>query len=125
MKLEINKIMKTFKELNSLVIEWANDKGILDKATPLSQLSKTEEEVAETREALFADSQGMIQYLNSKDEVKNTKDEIKDGFGDILVTVLIGCEMQKIDPLDCLEIAYNVISKREGKMINGTFVKNK
>ena len=26
---------------------------------------------------------------------------------------------------ECIESAYNVISKRKGKMINGTFVKNK
>jgi hypothetical protein len=26
---------------------------------------------------------------------------------------------------ECIQQAYNVISKRKGKMINGTFVKNK
>ena len=52
------------------------------------------------------------------------KDEIKDGFGGILVTILIGCKMQGLNPLDCLETALNVIEKRTGKMINGQFVKD-
>jgi len=29
-----------------------------------------------------------------------------------------------IDPVECLGIAYDVISKRTGRMINGTFVKD-
>jgi NTP pyrophosphatase (non-canonical NTP hydrolase) len=116
--------MKKFTELNELVLQWANDKGILEKATPLTQLAKTEEEVAETREALFASKQGLYHYLNSTGDYKNTQEEIKDGFGDILVTILIGCKLSGLDPLDCLETAYNVISKRTGKMINGTFVKD-
>lgn len=114
-----------YKELESRVNIWAKSKGILDKATPLTQLSKTEEEVAETREALFALNQGLSKYVNSKNEVKNTQEEIADGFGDILVTVLIGCKLQGIEPLHCLEKALNVIEKRSGRMINGTFVKDR
>ena len=34
------------------------------------------------------------------------------------------CQLHKIDPVECLGIAYDVISKRTGKMINGTFVKS-
>jgi hypothetical protein len=32
--------------------------------------------------------------------------------------------MQKVNLVDCLESAYNVISKRTGKMVNGQFVKD-
>jgi hypothetical protein len=53
-----------------------------------------------------------------------TDHEIKDGIGDVLVTLLIQCKMQGLDPLDCLEMAVKVIENRKGKMINGTFVKN-
>ena len=113
-----------FEELNELVLQWADDKGILDKANPLTQLAKTEEEVSETREALFANQNNLDFYYNSKGQLRDTQIEIKDGFGDILVTILIGCKLSGLDPLDCLETAYNVISKRTGKMINGTFVKD-
>ena len=116
--------MKNFKELNELVIKWADDKGILEKANPLTQLSKTEEEVAETREALFARQNNLEFYHNSKGQLKDSDTEIKDGYGDVLVTILIGCKLSGLDPLDCLETAYNVIKERKGKMIDGTFVKN-
>lgn len=32
--------------------------------------------------------------------------------------------MQYLNPLDCLETALSVIEKRNGKMINGKFVKD-
>lgn len=114
-----------FKKLNERVIEWAKNKGILDKATPLAQINKTQEELDETKEAIFAQTQALHNYYNSKGNLVRTKDEIIDGFGDILVTVLIGCELQGLDPIECLEQALNVIEKRTGKMINGQFVKDK
>ena len=112
------------EQLQPLVIQWAKDKGILDKATPLTQIAKTQEELDETREALFYQSKDFDTYTNSKGVLCNTKEEIKDGFGDILVTLIIGTEMQGLTLDECLETAYNVISKRTGKMENGTFVKD-
>jgi len=117
--------MNRFKELNQRVVKWANNKGILEKGTPLAQQSKTEEEVAETREALFAQRNKLNYYYNSKGVFCDTSDEITDGIGDILVTILIQCKMQNLNPLDCLETALNIIENREGKMINGQFVKDK
>lgn len=113
----------TFNKLNKRVINWASEKGILKNATPLTQIEKTEEEVAETKLAIFADFQGLEEYHNSK-ELKDTKEEIKDGIGDTLVTLLIQCKMQNLNPLDCLETALNVIEKRTGKMLDGKFVKD-
>ena len=117
--------MDKFTELNTRVIKWADDKGVLEKATPLNQIGKTMEEVEETRDAMLAQANELDYYVNSKGEPKDTKEEILDGFGDILVTVLIGCKLQEINPLHALELALNIIEKRTGKMINGTFVKNK
>ena len=117
--------MDKFTELNTRVIKWADDKGILEKATPLNQIGKTIEEVEETRDALLAQANELNFYYNSKGKLKNTNNEILDGFGDVLVTVLIGCKLQEINPLHALELALNIIEKRTGKMINGTFVKNK
>jgi len=113
-----------FNELNHRVINWADEKGILDKATPLSQMNKTIEEVEETRDALLAQFNNLYYYTNSKGDESCTEDEILDGFGDILVTILIGCKLQDIDPLIALEEALNIIEARTGKMINGKFVKD-
>ena len=117
--------MNRFKELNKRVVQWANDKGILEKGTPLKQLDKTFEEVLETKESLLAQANNLEFFNNSKGEYVDTNEQIIDDFGDQLVTMLIGCKMQNLNPLDCLETALNIIENRDGKMINGQFVKDK
>jgi len=94
--------------LSSLVEQWAEAKGILSKATPLTQAMKTQEEVNELYRAILDDN----------------RDEIKDAIGDIMVTLIIQCKMQGMDLQDCLESAYNVIKNRTGKMVGGVFVKD-
>ena len=116
--------MKNYKELEPLVILWAKEKGILEKATPLAQASKTEEEVNELLEACMAQQNNLENFINSKGKQVNTKEELKDALGDILVTIIIGAELQGLRLEDCLESAYNIISKRTGVMIDGQFVKD-
>ncbi len=101
--------MKRYKELEKLVIEWADDKGVLEKGNTKAQAIKTLEEVNELIESIE----------------NNDKDEIIDALGDVLVTIIIQSKMQNLSLESCLESAYNVISKRTGKMIDGTFVKDK
>lgn len=90
------------------VIKWAKEKGILDKSTPLKQHVKTVEEVNEVLEAIL----------------NNNKEDLADAIGDSIVTLIIQAELNGLDVEDCLEKAYNIISKRTGKMINGIFVKD-
>lgn len=97
-----------YNELEALVIAWAEQKGIFEKGNPDAQCDKTLEEVFELHEAIF----------------KNDRDEIIDALGDILVTIIIQAEMQGLSLEECLLSAYNVISKRTGKMIDGQFVKD-
>jgi len=97
------------KELNKLILEWAKDKGILENGKPLAQWKKTQEEVNELLDAI----------------VIKDKEEIIDALGDIYVTILIQAEMQGLKLEDCIASAYNVISKRTGKMVDGQFVKDK
>lgn len=113
-----------YQQLEPLVLQWAKEKGILDKATPIAQSLKTLEEVKELMEAVEYQDLNFDTFTNQKDKVVNTKEEIKDALGDILVTIIIGAELQGLNLEDCLESAYNIISKRTGKMINGQFVKD-
>lgn len=113
-----------YNELEPLVIQWAKEKGILDKATPLAQAGKTFEEVKELIEAVEVQEEGLEYFTNYKGNLVNTEEEVKDALGDILVTIIIGAELQGLKLTDCLESAYNVISKRTGKMVNGVFVKD-
>jgi len=97
-----------FEELEYLVIQWAEDNGIIAKATALSQLGKTQEELNETVKAL----------------VERNHDEVIDGFGDIVVTLIISANIYGTTLCHCIETAYNVIKSRTGKMIDGVFVKD-
>ena len=56
--------------------------------------------------------------------LKDDDAEIKDGIGDMVVVLTNLAELNGLTIEECIESAYNVISKRKGKMINGTFVKN-
>lgn len=94
--------------MKKLVLEWAKEKGILDNATAESQMLKTVEEVGELANAIGK---------------KNTF-EIEDAVGDVAVTLIILAELSGLDFDKCLKTAYDVISKRNGMMINGLFVKN-
>jgi len=100
--------MKSYNELEALVIAWATQKGIFENGIPARQCDKTLEEVQELSDAIF----------------DNNKEEIIDALGDILVTIIIQAELQGVSLTECLESAYNVIAKRSGVMINGQFVKN-
>lgn len=102
------KFMKNYQELEILVLEWAKDKNILANGTTMKQAEKTHEEVLELISAIDEDN----------------REEIIDALGDILVTIIIQAEMQGLKLEECLESAYNVISKRTGQMKNGTFVKD-
>lgn len=115
--------MNKYSELEKNVLDWADDRGILEKATPLAQARKTEEEVNELLEACVAQHAGFETFTNSKGKLVNTEEELKDALGDILVTIIIGAELQGLQLEDCLASAYEVISKRKGSMINGQFVK--
>lgn len=116
--------MTKFERLQGSVVAWAHNKGIFGAATPQNQMTKTIEEVMETQMAIMAQQMGMSQFVNAKGKTVDTRAEIEDGIGDVLVTLIIQCEMQGIDPLEALEGAYNIISKRTGKMVGGVFVKD-
>jgi len=113
-----------YKELEPLIIQWAENKGILALATPFAQARKTEEETQELLEACLSQQNGLETFVNSKGKLVNTKEELKDALGDILVTIIIGAELQGLKLEDCLEAAYNVISKRTGVMKDGQFIKD-
>jgi NTP pyrophosphatase (non-canonical NTP hydrolase) len=97
-----------YNQLEALVIEWAENKGILEKATTAAQANKTMEECQELIDAIQDDN----------------REEISDALGDILVTIIIQAKMQNMSLVECLEGAYNVIAKRTGKMVDGQFVKD-
>ena len=119
----------SFRMLQADVLSWADDKDLLHIKNAPKQFLKFIEEVFEFKEAwdclVFvkgmyepADKQG-IRIQVDKKMVEDCKLEM----GDIFVTLIILCEQIGIDPVECLSMAYEKISKRKGKTINGQFIK--
>lgn len=97
-----------YRELEQLVIHWAEAREIIPCATPGVQLLKLVSEVGE-----LCDAEGK----------KNIPD-IKDGIGDIMVCLINYCALRNLDLLDCLAGAYEEIKFRRGTLMpDGTFVK--
>ena len=66
------------------------------------------EEAGELAQALLQDNQA----------------EIVDAIGDMVIVLTNLAKLRHVEIEDCIKESYNVISKRTGKMINGTFVKD-
>tara|TARA_B100001057_G_scaffold479625_1_gene551502 strand:+ start:167 stop:943 length:777 start_codon:yes stop_codon:yes gene_type:complete len=88
--------------------EWANTRGIVEKGDMKTQLIKLYEETGELSEAIL----------------KNNKEDIIDAIGDSVIVLTNLAEMAGTNIEDCILSAYNEISTRTGRMINGTFVKD-
>lgn len=90
-----------------LIRAWAKDKGIYEKGDSKTQYIKLMEEAGELAQALL----------------KRDKPEIIDAIGDMLVVLTNLAKLENLDIEDCVVSAYDVIKDREGRMVNGTFVK--
>ena len=88
--------------------DWAKERGIFDKGDVKTQYVKLLEEAGEVAKALLT----------------NDKAEIKDGIGDMVVVLTNLAHLSGFTIEECIDEAYDVISKRQGNMVNGTFVKN-
>lgn len=96
------------------VIQWGRNKGLDD---PKAQLNKVIEEVGEIAHEITRNHYD----LNALEQ----PDELYDAIGDSLVTIIILADILNMDPMACLEIAYEAIANRTGETKNGTFVKAK
>lgn len=87
--------------------EWSIDKG-LDQAESSKQFLKVTEEVGEAAAAL----------------ARGDMHELKDGIGDVVVTLIILAQQNGMTLEECLQQAYGEIKGRTGKMVDGVFVKS-
>jgi len=91
-----------------LIREWADERGLYEHGDPKTQSLKLVEEVGEICRATL----------------KEDHDEVIDGIGDCVVVLTNLAELHGVSIEECIASAYNVISKRTGKMVNGTFKKD-
>src|SRR5699024_1159866 len=85
---------------------WSEQRN-LHKADPDKQFYKIIEEIGEVAGA------------KARGDIDNLKMEL----GDALVTLIIYAQQQNIELYDCLDLAYNKILNRNGKLVNGTYIK--
>jgi len=96
--------------------------GIDGKGTLLGQLSKTQEELTETRDAAVRSHAPLGHYACFT--FGGIREQIKDGIGDCTVTLILAAELAGLDFEQCLEFAYDEIKGRTGAMVGGQFVKD-
>ena len=89
--------------------DWATEKGIYAKGDIKTQYVKFQEEAGELAKAI----------------INNDKPEIIDAIGDCVVVLTSIAYFNGLSIEECINSAYEVISKRKGQMINGSFIKNK
>ena len=92
----------------NLIREWANERGLYDKGDTKTQSLKLVEEVGEICRAIL----------------KGNDSDVEDGIGDAVVVLTNLAELQGTSIEHCIEMAYNEIKNRKGKMHNGTFKKD-
>jgi NTP pyrophosphatase (non-canonical NTP hydrolase) len=87
--------------------QWARDKGIYKSGDARTQFVKLMEEAGELAQAIL----------------KNDEPEVIDAIGDMVVVLTNLAELRGYSIEKCIDSAYDVIKSRQGKMVNGTFVK--
>jgi hypothetical protein len=109
----------TYNDLTTAVLTWATARNIIGdnaKGTPFAQLKKTLEEVNETRDALVAHAvtSDALRSMPVKANVaairvgvEKSMRSIKDGIGDVCVTLIIGGQMQGMIPQPDMEMLNN------------------
>lgn len=101
--------MRSFNDVESEIIRWAEARQIIPNSTPSAQLLKMVSEVGE-----LADAEGKKDIF-----------DIEDAVGDIIVCLINYCALRDISLLKCLNSAYETIKDRKGRlMADGTFVKD-
>ena len=98
-------------DLIAKINEWADERN-LKQADPKIQWMRITEEVGEIRDVLLKPT-----------KFTDPQMALKDAIGDTLVTIIVLAHQLDLDVTECLNIAYEEIKNRKGKMINGTFVK--
>lgn len=96
------------KDRFKLIRQWAIDRGLYVSGDPKTQFIKLMEESGELARGLL----------------KNDQPEVIDAIGDMVVVLTNLAALSGTTIEHCIDSAYEVISKRTGKMVDGTFVKD-
>jgi len=85
--------------------QWHYDRNLIEGSDDKTQFAKLIQEAGEL-----------------SDNICKGKD-IRDDIGDMIVVLINIAERNKVSITECLEVAYNDIKDRKGRMVDGVFVK--
>jgi NTP pyrophosphatase (non-canonical NTP hydrolase) len=98
----------SYSKIEMAVVQWGEARQIVQNSTPEAQATKTQEELNE-----------LIEAIKSGDRAA-----MADAYGDILVTLVMGCACADLDLVECFKGAYEEIKDRKGYLTpEGIFVK--
>lgn len=89
----------------SRIKTWHHDRNLIEGSTDKDQVLKLMQELGEL-----------------SDSVCKSKD-IRDDLGDMLVVMINIMERNNLTMTECLEVAWDDIKDRKGRMVDGIFVK--
>lgn len=108
-----------FEDLRKKVIAWGEGKNLIHQEIAEKQFLKFIEEVFE-----FKTESDLKNYMwDAGIAYADVTEPMALEMGDIFVTLIILCEQIGLNPIKCLDMAYEKIKDRKGKTINGVFIK--
>jgi|TARA_E500000318_G_scaffold30407_2_gene30184 NTP pyrophosphatase (non-canonical NTP hydrolase) len=93
-------------DLINKVVEWHEDRNLIDGASDKDQVLKLVQEVGELSDSVCK------------------QQDVKDDIGDCLVILINIAARNSTNLQECLEVAYDDIKDRKGKMVDGIFIKD-
>ncbi len=98
----------SYANVEMKIVQWAEARKIIQNSTAEAQLLKAVSEMGELADAT----------------IKHDEDAIIDAVGDVMVCLVNYCAIKDISIVNCMEVAYDQIKNRKGKLMpNGVFVK--
>jgi NTP pyrophosphatase (non-canonical NTP hydrolase) len=108
-----------YRPLQVKIIEWAKERNLIQQGNPRTQTLKLVSEIGELADAIIRLPVAYNMDFEDKDAV-----DVMDAIGDIHIVLINLCAILKIDPIDCIEFAFQQIADRQGTIIHGNFVKD-
>lgn len=95
----------TIDILEKSIVQWHHDRNLIDGATDKDQFMKLIQECGEL-----------------SDNICKQRD-IRDDIGDIIVVLINITERNGLTLQECMQVAYDDIKDRKGRMVDGVFLK--
>lgn len=94
--------------LSENIVNWANERNLIEGSTPHAQFVKLIEEVGELAAGI----------------AKSRPLQVQDSIGDAFVVLTILAAQSGFDMQTCVGFAWDEIKHRKGRMMDGVFIKD-